>query len=321
MELLKLLSDGGFHGGQELGGKLEITRMAVWKQIQKLQDIGVEIQVVKGKGYRLMSPLELMDAAAIRAGILPAAAPLLANIEVLQVTTSTNDVAVQAVEGGAQRGSVVLAERQIAGRGRRGRQWVSPFGSNLYLSCVWEFYGGAASLEGLSLAVGVAVVRALKAVGVKGCNLKWPNDILHSQKKIAGILLEMTGDPSGKCQVVVGIGINHKLPVVLGSIIDQPWTRLDDICPGVGRNLLAAMVISHVLLMLSQFQLQGFSCCRDEWNQHDGYREIQVVIKTGAEDIYGIADGVDDSGGLRLLTNNGLQIIKGGEMTLRRVHD
>lgn len=210
-----------------------------------------------------------------------------------------------------------MAEQQTAGRGRRGRQWISPFGANLYLSCVWEFFDGAAALEGLSLATGVAVAEALDTLGVSGISLKWPNDVLLSESKLAGILLEMTGDPSGRCQVVLGIGVNHRMPPALATAIEQKWARLDDTNPGISRNVLAARIISNVLLMLQSFEEEGFAPFQPRWQALDAFYGRNVVIKTGAADIEGVADGVDRTGGLRLLTPHGLQVMKGGEVSLR----
>lgn len=315
--LLRLLCDGEFHGGDQLGERLGVSRAAVWKQIQKLQDSGLDIQSVKGKGYRLGRPLELLDAQRIRASLDTPAASALKALDIHFQTASTNDVAMSMAASGGGSGCFCLAEQQTAGRGRRGRHWVSPLASNLYLSGVWEFYNGAAALEGLSLATAVAIADALKDLGVEGVRLKWPNDVLLNEGKLAGILLEMTGDPAGRCQVVLGVGINLHMPAAAAAAIDQKWTALDHRYPGISRNMLAGRVISRLLLMLLQFQEGGFAAFRERWQLLDGYKGQTVVIKTGAADIEGVADGVDETGGLRLITPAGVEIIKGGEVTLR----
>ena len=315
--LLKLLADGEFHAGDDLGATLQISRAAIWKQIQKLQQTGLDIQSVKGKGYRLAQPLELLDADSIRSRMVPQAAGLMSRLEIMSQVVSTNDVATAWAQQGATSGAVCLAEQQTAGRGRRGRTWVSPFATNLYVSCVWTFFQGAAALEGLSLATGVAVVKALESLGVSGAGLKWPNDILLNEGKVAGILLEMTGDPAGRCQVVLGVGVNHRMPANAAADIDQAWSRVEDVCPGVSRNQLAAAVLSQLLLMLQTFEHSGFASFREQWEALDRFCGREVVIKTGADDIPGIADGVDATGGLRLKTPDGIQIMKGGELSLR----
>ncbi|MGB1059658.1 MAG: bifunctional biotin--[acetyl-CoA-carboxylase] ligase/biotin operon repressor BirA [Ketobacter sp.] len=318
-ELIALLADGRFHGGDELGDSLGVSRAAVWKQIQKLQESGLDIQSVRGKGYRLAHPMEWLDTEQVCSQMDDGARALLSQLDVRSQVTSTNDVALQRAATGVGSGYVCLAEQQTAGRGRRGRHWVSPFGSNLYLSIVWEFHQGAAQLEGLSLATGVAVAKALSRLGVSAVGLKWPNDLLVGGAKLSGILLEMTGDPSGRCQVVLGVGVNHRLPMAAAHGIDQSWAKLDEFRPGIGRNLLASVVISELLLMLERFAANGFAAFRDEWQALDVYADKEVVIKTGASDIFGIARGVDSSGGLRLEISGAIQIIKGGEMSLRAV--
>lgn len=318
-KLIELLADGQFHPGDELGQLLGISRAGVWKKIQKLQEAGLDVQSVRGKGYRLAYPMEWLQESEIRAALLAEAAPLVKQLEILTLTPSTNDVAMKMAAQGIGSGYICMAEQQTSGRGRRGRQWVSPFGSNLYLSVVWEFYQGAAQLEGLSLATGVAVVDALNHLGVEGVGLKWPNDVLVGQAKLGGILLEMTGDPSGRCQVVLGVGLNHRLPKLASETIDQSWTRVEDIKPGIPRNLLAAEVISQLVLMLRRFSLHGFVAFSERWQQLDLFKGKQAVVKTGAEDVVGIAQGVDSTGGLIIETPSGRQVMKGGELSLRLV--
>ncbi|MGC1511277.1 bifunctional biotin--[acetyl-CoA-carboxylase] ligase/biotin operon repressor BirA [Ketobacter sp.] len=315
--LINLLQDGEFHPGDELGSALEISRAAVWKQVQKLQDAGLDIQSVRGKGYRLAYPMEWLDGADIKQRMPGSALSLLKQLQVSILEASTNDLAMKMASDGVGSGYVCLAEQQTAGRGRRGREWVSPFGSNLYLSTVWEFYQGASQLEGLSLATGVAVAKALAGLGVDSLGLKWPNDILVSGAKLCGILLEMTGDPSGRCQVVLGVGVNHRLPRSAGQKIDQPWTRIEDVKPGIGRNQLAASIISELLFMLDTFSRAGFAAFYEDWQSLDIYMNKSVVIKTGTTDVHGVARGVDSTGGLILELPDRTETFKGGELSLR----
>ena len=316
-ELIALLADGQFRGGDELGSALGVSRAAVWKQVQKLQDVGLDVQSVRGKGYRLSYPLEWVEAPLVKSQLHGNAAALLTELDIHKLVTSTNDIAMQKAAQGVGSGYVCIAEQQTAGRGRRGRNWVSPFASNLYLSIVWEFYQGAAQLEGLSLATGVAVASALSRLGVPSVGLKWPNDLLVDGAKLSGILLEMTGDPAGRCQVVLGVGVNHRLPAMAANKIDQAWARLEDFRPGIGRNLLAAAVLSELLLMLEGFSKSGFAAFQEQWSALDVYANKDVVIKTGSADMVGVARGVDSTGGLVLETSLGRQVIKGGELSLR----
>ena len=227
MKLLSLLADGEFHSGDDLGVALGVTRAAVWKQIQRLQeDRGLDIFSVKGKGYRLASPIDLLDSSKIKGNLSASAKLLVSDVQVFGSVTSTNDIAMKHAEAQGRPGYVCVAEQQTAGRGRRGRPWVSPYGTNIYLSLVWDFFDGAAALEGLSLAVGVVVANALKAKGLAGVELKWPNDVLVEGAKLGGILLEMTGDPSGHCQVVLGVGINTSVSKKTElKLIRRGWTH------------------------------------------------------------------------------------------------
>ena len=215
---------------------------------------------------------------------------------------------------------MILAEQQTGGRGRRGKSWVSPFAANIYLSIVWDFEQGAEALEGLSLAVGVAVRRALIAHGVQGVKLKWPNDIYVEQKKLGGILLEMIGDPAGHCSVVIGVGLNVSMPVSQASAIDQDWTdvatELQDKLPA--RNKLAAELISEILPLLSTFQEQGFAAYRDEWQAADAFYGQPAVISTPKQSTAGIVKGVGINGALRLELDSGnIESFIGGELSLR----
>ena len=212
LTLLKLLKDGRFHSGQALGAALGVSRSAVWKQLQHLEsDLNLSIHKVRGRGYQLAAPLELLEQGQLDTSPWP--------VSINHSLDSTNAEALRAVDRGATAPFVVLAERQTAGRGRRGRQWVSPFAENIYYSLVLRMDGGMRQLEGLSLVVGLAVLSALREVGVSDVGLKWPNDVLVNNKKIAGILLELVGDPADVCHVVLGIGINVNMKVA--SEVDQ----------------------------------------------------------------------------------------------------
>ena len=220
-KILQVLKDGEFHSGESLGERLGVSRTAVWKQLQKLEAIGLQLESVKGTGYKVPAGFELLDEKHIRDQLSVPPELELAQLEIFQSIDSTNKYLSERADRPEYVRSVVLAESQLSGRGRRGKTWVSPFAANIYLSTLWGFERGAEALGGLSLAVGVAVRRALLQVGLKDVQLKWPNDIYVGQKKLGGILLEMLGDPAGHCSVVVGVGINVSMPVEAGEAIDQ----------------------------------------------------------------------------------------------------
>jgi len=318
--LLPLLASGDFRSGQDLADALGVSRTAVWKQLKALADLGLEIESVRGRGYRIPAGIDLLDARAVQSGLTDRARALLARLDLLETIDSTNAEVLRQLELGAPGGLVCSAEQQTAGRGRRGRTWVSPFARNLYLSAAWQYHQGAAALEGLSLAVGVAVARALAAFGLPPVQLKWPNDVLFQGAKLGGILLEMSGDAAGTCSVVVGVGLNVAMPAAAGRDIDQAWTDIERASGGShpGRSALLAALINELLPLLAGFEQAGFAPWRDEWMALDAYADQPVVLNTGAQALAGIARGVDARGALQLETAAaGRQSIFGGELSLR----
>jgi len=318
--LLPLLADGEFRSGQDLADALGVSRTAVWKQLNKLEDLGLQIESLKGRGYRIPGGIELLHADRVRAVMTSEALALLAELDICDVIDSTNARALEEVERGRGAGFVCTAEQQRAGRGRRGREWVSPYARNVYLSAVWEYSQGAAVLEGMSLAVGVVVARALRACGLPGVQLKWPNDVLHEGAKLGGILLEMTGDAAGACQVVVGIGLNVAMPGATAAAIDQAWTDVARLSGGKhpGRNALLGALLNELLPLLARFESTGFAPWREEWEALDAFAGKPVVLHTGPREVTGIARGVDGRGALQLETaTTGVQSVFGGEITLR----
>ncbi|TNE82743.1 MAG: bifunctional biotin--[acetyl-CoA-carboxylase] ligase/biotin operon repressor BirA [Gammaproteobacteria bacterium] len=317
-ELLKVLADGAYHSGEELGRVLGVSRTAVWKQVQKLADYGLQVDSQKGCGYRLSGGLELLDIPQLQAALKSLKGTVSPRLNLQAVVTSTNELAREAAETGDATGVVFLAEQQTAGRGRRGRQWVSPFGRNLYLSVAWGFDGGVQAMEGLSLAVGVAVKRALAACHIEGLQFKWPNDLLWQQKKLGGILLEVLGDPAGFCQVVIGVGINVNMPKAEGSQIDQDWVDLSRVTNTVvSRNTLAAQLIKEIFALLEDYHRRGFASYRDEWLSHDAFLNQPINLLLMSNTVQGIARGVDQTGALLVETEGELRTFSGGEVSVR----
>ena len=317
--LAEQYASGQFCSGEELGRRLGVSRTAIWKVLQQLEDFQLPLERVKGQGYRLQQPLELLDAERVLGQIPASVKPLLAGLDIALVLDSTNRAAIEYNRANPLgSGHVIAAEYQTAGRGRRGRAWHSPFGANLYFSVSWRFFTGAASLEGLSLAVGVAVVRALAKLGLERAALKWPNDVLVAGKKLAGILIEFSGDPQGELQVVIGIGVNVAMQA--GDCIDQPWTDVTtELACMVSRNHLLAAMLSELMPLLEQYAAEGFAAFRQEWQQLDAFRGCPVQLKMGDRRIDGIAHGVNDQGALLLETELGVASYNGGEVSLRAV--
>lgn len=320
--LLGLLSDGQFHSGEELGELLGVSRAAVWKQLQKLDLSGLELESVKGRGYRVPGGLDLLNENLIQSLLEPQIKSLIRQLDVRLSIDSTNAQALrQLPQLGA--GYVCLAEQQTAGRGRRGRNWVSPFGRNIYLSISWLFEEGIAVLEGLSLAVGLVVVETLEQLGFSGLELKWPNDILWQSKKLGGVLLEINGDPSGQCQLVLGVGLNVYMPPAGAEEVTQAWTDLHTISPvdfseqKLGRNQLAASLINCLLNLLQDYAGCGFAFYRQQWEARNAHKDQWVELIFPGRSQVGRVLGVDDKGALRLETSEGEQVFHGGEISLR----
>lgn len=319
-QILEILADGETHSGEELSELWGVSRTAIWKQLKKLQEsTGLYVESVKGKGYCLEGGIELLDADQVMSGLSERARYLLEDFSLRGQVDSTNSIALKLAHEGARSGYVVVAEQQLAGRGRRGRKWISPYGCNIYCSAIWHFQDGAASLEGLSLAVGVVVARALTAVGVEGVELKWPNDVLWRGFKLAGILLEMTGDAAGHCQVVIGIGINVSMTKSsTTAAIDQPWTDVSTAAGRpVSRNLVLSNLLSELLPALAEFEKKGFVAFREAWTSLDSISGRRVCLHLGERVIIGTATGVGDNGALAVDTEAGRQWFHGGEVSLR----
>jgi BirA family biotin operon repressor/biotin-[acetyl-CoA-carboxylase] ligase len=319
-KLISRLADGQVHSGQDLADAVGVSRTAVWKQLAKLEELGVALESVRGVGYRIPGGVDLLDDQVIREALSADTAPLIGELHLLESVDSTNAEVLRRLPQRTGEGMVICsAEQQLAGRGRRGRTWVSPFARNLYLSIGCEFVSGAGALEGLSLATGVAVIRALQRFGIDAVQLKWPNDLLADGKKLAGILIEMQGDADGIFRVVVGVGVNVAMPASANDQIEQAWTDLHSLSAGQppARSDLLATLLNEILPLLHQYEDQGFAHWHEHWSALDAFRDRQVVLANGEQRIAGVARGVDERGALRLETALGIQLIHGGELSLR----
>jgi len=299
--IVQKLISGAFFSGEQLGSELGISRAAVAKHIKSLQELGLDIFSVSGRGYKLAHDISLFDEQAISAAL-----PDYQNkLFVLPVIHSTNDfLKEQLANDGLVQGAVCMAEAQTAGRGRQGRKWVSPFGCSLYFSMYWEFTGGFQAISGLSLAVGLAVVRTLSALGANNVGLKWPNDVYWDGKKLAGILVDVEGNMHDQCQAIIGLGINIALPNNVESI-DQPYVDLKTVLASceqqeVDKNQLVINIIATLNTIMAQFELQGLAPFVDEWNALDVFQDKPVRLIHGEHEIAGLAKGIDPSGALRL---------------------
>lgn len=298
-QILTLLADGEFHSGTELAEALGVSRSAICKQLNGLSVLGLHHSAISGKGYRLDKPLELLDHSKIVSVLSEQNKALISVLEVHDSLNSTNTFLVEHSQRNAPSGYVCFAEHQTAGKGRRGRQWVSPYGSNLYLSLLWRFQqGGMAVTAGLSLAIGVAVIRALQASGFNEVGLKWPNDIYYQGKKLAGILIEVSGEADGPCSAVIGLGLNLFLPEVEAQAITQDWTDLSKVSGEkvLRRNELAGTVLNQILTIIHNFETVGIQAYLEEWRSYDCLKGQSAILFIGQQQIQGTVEGIDDNG-------------------------
>lgn len=313
--LLQLLADGRFHSGEQMARDAGVTRAAVWKALQGLRESGLAIQAVSGRGYALAHAFEPLQRDAILAELLPPMRQQLPLFEVLHSVDSTNAWLMR--QDARYATAACLAEHQSAGRGRRGRQWCSPFGSNVYLSLRCRFEEGMGRLAGLSLAVAVAALRALRDAGVEEVALKWPNDVYWRGRKLGGILLEVAGESAGPCLVVMGVGLNVAMPTGAGKGIDQPWTDLSSLRGDVSRNRLAGRLLFHLFDVVEVFRRRGLAAFDEEWRRADMLYGQPVVLLQPEGEVRGIGHGIAPDGSLLLDVGGELQCHSYGEASVR----
>lgn len=308
--LLAVLADGAFHSGEQIGVKLGISRAAISQQIKSLRLLGLEIFSVTGKGYRLNTPLQLLNRECIQQHLNDVP------VHTCAVIDSTNQYMMAQLDRW-QKGECLLAETQTAGRGRRGRQWHSPFGSQFIMSMYWRLDDGPSAAMGLSLAIGVAVVQALESVGYRDLSLKWPNDIYMARRKLAGILVEMSAAVGGICHLVIGVGVNLNLPDAVIAQLDQPCAHLAEQPVVVDRNQLSATIIRALRNALALFEKQGLTAFLMDWNRLDIFMQQPVKVLLGSQVIHGIYCGIDGQGNMLLQDLEGMHKFVGGEISLR----
>jgi BirA family transcriptional regulator, biotin operon repressor / biotin---[acetyl-CoA-carboxylase] ligase len=322
--LLQLLADGEVHSGESLAVELRQTRAAVWKGVERLRTIGIEVEALARRGYRLSRPVELLDVSRIRAELADDRKPHLHNLELLFEVGSTNTRLLSSAPPPPSTADICIAELQHAGRGRLGRRWFAAFGGGITMSLGWTCSDVVRTLPALSLGVGVAVSRALVRAGALGIQLKWPNDIWFDDRKLGGVLIELRAEAGGPAHVVIGVGVNVSLPEAARREIEAGGVAVAavaDACKEpVSRNMVAGAILDELLSMLLQYERFGFAAFRDAWTALDGLngRGAQVVVGDSA--VSGIARGVDADGALLLETQDRLQRFVSGEASLRLIH-
>ena len=321
-KIIDVLADGKFHSGEILANQFKVSRVSIWNAISEAEQFGVEIHSVRGKGYKLTHAVELLNESSIKREIGEQANFF--NIEVMDITTSTNSVMMQKASEGLPHASCIATNIQTAGKGRRGRKWVSELGENLTFSFLWRFNQGAAMLSGLSLVVGIALIRTFKQLGINQALLKWPNDVLifheKAYKKLAGILIELQGDMDGQSLAVIGIGINLNISKKQIKKIDQPAIDLQTITQeSMNPNNLIALIIKELARVLSEFELNGFSSLKEEWVMSHAFHEKVISITKGdGQNLIGKVIDISAEGSLILQTNQGQLNFSSGEVVLNK---
>ncbi len=321
--LLVLLADGRLRSGEWLAKELEVSRAAVWKGVARLRTVGVDVQALPRRGYRLANPVELLDAHRIGAVLEAGRKAQIRKFELLFETDSTNSRLMGRPPPPPGLADVCSCELQHAGRGRRGRRWITPFGAGLALSLAWTFGEGAGTLAALSLGVGVAISRALGRAGAAGITLKWPNDIWFEDRKVGGVLIELKAEAGGSAHVVIGLGLNIVLTAAARREIEAGGARVAsvaDACSGApSRNFIAGAILDELLSMLGEFEREGFAAFRDAWASLDALSGRRARVVLGNAVISGTARGVDAEGALLLETGDGMQRFVSGEASLRAI--
>lgn len=310
LTLIEMLSDGEFHSGEQLGESLGMSRAAINKHVQTLRDWGVDVFTVPGKGYSLPEPIQLLNESLIRSQVTQG------NVVVLPVIDSTNQYLLDRIHS-LHSGDVCVAEYQQAGRGRRGRKWFSPFGANLYLSMYWRLEQGPAAAIGLSLVIGIVMAEVLHRLGADQVRVKWPNDLYLHDRKLAGILVELTGKTGDAAHVVSGAGINLTMRRIESDVVNQGWINLQEAGITIDRNKLAVSLIEELREGLQLFEQEGLAPFLPRWEKLDNFVNRPVKLIIGEKEIFGISRGIDAQGALLLEQEGIVKPWMGGEISLR----
>ena len=313
LKLVALLADGEFHSGEQLGESLGMSRAAINKHIQTLKSWGLDVYTVTGKGYSLPAPIQLLNEADILSHLHQP------DLDVIPVIDSTNQYLLDRMDQ-LPSGHACIAEYQQAGRGRRGRTWFSPCGSNLYLSMYWRLEQGPAAAMGLSLVIGIVMAEVIQSLGAPDVRVKWPNDLYLNDRKLAGILVELTGKTGDAAQIVMGAGVNLVMRSEGASEINQGWINLQEAGVEIDRNELAAKIINSLREALPIFERDGLAPFVGRWDALDNFINRPVKLLIGDREVHGIARGIDKQGGLLLEQEGEVKSWVGGEISLRPGH-
>jgi BirA family biotin operon repressor/biotin-[acetyl-CoA-carboxylase] ligase len=300
-----------------------VTRSAVWKAVGRLRELGTEIEAITHRGYRLALPSSPLATGGVLARLQPTTRTRLRDGQCTAEVQSTNSALLERTSPAPGEFDFLTAEHQSAGRGRRGRRWLAAPGGAICLSWSWCFAGLAAQPGALSLAVGVATVRALTALGFNGVRLKWPNDLVTAHGKLGGILVEMRSESAGPVHVVIGLGLNVALGRQARAQIDQLGNAACDLAdlasgaPLPAREQVVAALLDHGIAALEEFARSGLATFLDEYRAADSLAGLAVQVQGGNGPGSGVARGIDADGALRIEHDGRIHRIIAGEISVR----
>jgi BirA family biotin operon repressor/biotin-[acetyl-CoA-carboxylase] ligase len=325
--IFSALADGALHSGEQLAAAEDVSRSAVWKTVGALAELGLPIESVAHRGYRLAMPLVPLDAARIRGLMAPHSRERLRNADVAWSLASTNS---ELLARGEHHGRAVpppgrfdflAAEHQTAGKGRRARAWLAPPGGALCMSLGWSFAALPSGVSALSLAVGVCVRRALAKVTPRPISLKWPNDLQVEDHKLGGILIELRAEAAGPAYAVIGIGINCSLGAALMHRVRDSGTEPIDLASlglvPCDRNWLAAVLVDELVEGVLAFERDGFAAFASEWGAADALAGRMVSVRMPGSELVGRASGVAPDGTLRVDCDGEVRHFHTGEVSVR----
>lgn len=316
--LIERLADGQFHSGQDLANSLGVSRTAINKHIAKLDALQLDVFRVHGKGYKLAKPLQILNYQKLKDSVHAADIPLYLK----RITSSTHDDLKHLLNDSPAKtlsaGTCILAEMQTNGRGRRGRTWLSPFASNLYVSMYWPLNEGLNSALGLSVLVGIRLAESIRQAGIEGVSVKWPNDVYIQGEKVAGVLVELEGQPTGEAHALIGIGLNLSMPERFKQSIGQPFTDIQaHLHTPLDRHKWAATLVNDLRSILAEFTRHGLEPYVATWRSLDHFYGKPIRVLLGQHEQQGIGQGIDSHGALLVEQENGLKRYFGGEISIR----
>lgn len=316
-KLLQILSDQALHSGEELAFQIGISRTAIWKHIRYLKGAGIQISSVTGQGYQLQQPLELLDGEEIKKHLKAGTKNRISDLDVLFETDSTNQRLIEYLVSSSIHGRVMLAEYQSGGRGRRGKHWCSPLAGSINLSLGWYYDLPPENLACISLAAGIAVMRALKRMKINDVRLKWPNDIMAGGKKLGGILVETRSESAGAIDIIIGLGINIDCDDAIRNL-DQAAIDIATLCPSLpSRNQLTALLIEELILMMQQIPKISKKTLLDEWRKYDYAIGHRATVDLSGQEYEGTVLGIDDDGLLLMKIRGNIKKFTSGQVSLK----